>query len=91
MPRPTPPQTTEAAADHRRPTAEGGETTDGEGAAPAGDAAMTDHGRPRTREAVWEDGTPITVADIECTWRAQLNTPGSIETVGYDVIKPVGR
>ena len=40
-------------------------------------------------DAVWEDGTPITVADLECTWQAQLNTPGSIETVGYDVITAV--
>jgi peptide/nickel transport system substrate-binding protein len=40
-------------------------------------------------EAVWEDGTPITVADLECTWRAQLNTPGSIETAGWDQIVAV--
>jgi len=27
--------------------------------------------------AVWDDGRPITSADLACTWRAQLNTPGS--------------
>jgi len=37
-------------------------------------------------EAVWEDGTPITVADFECTMNAVLNTPGSISTSGYDKI-----
>ncbi|MFZ4812366.1 MAG: ABC transporter substrate-binding protein [Ilumatobacteraceae bacterium] len=37
-------------------------------------------------DAVWEDGTPITVADFECTYQANLNTPGSIGTVGYDKI-----
>jgi peptide/nickel transport system substrate-binding protein len=40
-------------------------------------------------DAVWEDGSPITVADVECTWRANLNTPGSITTVGYDQISGV--
>jgi peptide/nickel transport system substrate-binding protein len=40
-------------------------------------------------DAVWDDGTPITVADFECTWRASLNTPGSISTSGYDQILSV--
>ena len=40
-------------------------------------------------DAVWEDGSPITWEDIECTWQAQLNTPGSVETVGYDKITSV--
>ena len=41
-------------------------------------------------DAVWEDGTPVTVADIECTWRAALNTPGSIlRDQGYDRITAV--
>ena len=40
-------------------------------------------------EAVWEDGSPITAADLECTWQASLNTPGSISTVGYDRISAV--
>jgi peptide/nickel transport system substrate-binding protein len=37
-------------------------------------------------DAVWSDGTPITVADFVCTWTATLNTPGSLSTVGYDQI-----
>jgi len=40
-------------------------------------------------KAVWEDGSPITVADIECTWQAFLQTPGSITTAGYDQITGV--
>ncbi len=40
-------------------------------------------------EAVWEDGTPITVADFAATWDAVLNTPGSLSTVGYDQITSV--
>jgi ABC-type transport system substrate-binding protein len=34
----------------------------------------------------WEDGTPITVADLQCSLDATLNTPGSLNTVGYDQI-----
>jgi len=40
-------------------------------------------------DAVWEDGSPITVADLECTWQANLNTPGAIATAGYDQISGV--
>ncbi len=40
-------------------------------------------------DAVWSDGTPITVADFECTWRAFLNTPGSISTAGWTEILSV--
>ena len=39
--------------------------------------------------AVWEDGTPITVADFQCTLDAVMNTPGSISTSGYDKITTV--
>lgn len=39
--------------------------------------------------AVWEDGTPITVADFQCTQEAIVNTPGSISTSGYDKITSV--
>ena len=31
--------------------------------------------------------SPITAADFQCTWQANLNTPGSIGTVGYDKIE----
>ena len=40
-------------------------------------------------EAVWDDGTPITVADFKATWEATLNTPGSLSTSGYDQITAV--
>jgi peptide/nickel transport system substrate-binding protein len=52
---------------------------------PSGEAAMvlTVDLAP---EAVWEDGSPITVADLQCTNDAYLNTPGSLTTVGYDQI-----
>lgn len=40
-------------------------------------------------DANWEDGTPITWEDFQCTWQASLNTPASISTVGYDVISGV--
>ena len=35
--------------------------------------------------------SPITVADLECTWQAYLNTPGSLTTVGYDQITSVAQ
>jgi len=40
-------------------------------------------------KAVWEDGSPITVDDLTCTWQANLQTPGSITTAGYDQITGV--
>jgi peptide/nickel transport system substrate-binding protein len=40
-------------------------------------------------KAVWDDGTPITSKDIECTWKANLHTPASISTTGYDKITAV--
>jgi peptide/nickel transport system substrate-binding protein len=40
-------------------------------------------------DAVWDDGTPITSADIEFTWQAILNTTGTLTTVGYDRIASV--
>ena len=33
-------------------------------------------------DAVWDDGSPITVDDFQCTLDAILNTPGSIEHGG---------
>lgn len=36
--------------------------------------------------AVWDDGSPITWEDFECTAKAVLKTPGSISTGGYDKI-----
>jgi len=37
-------------------------------------------------QAVWDDGSPITSDDLECTYLANLKTPGSITTSGYDKI-----
>ncbi len=62
---------------------EGMEEGDGEEEAPAGDIAMT-VAFDINPDAVWSDGTPITVADFECTHAAIVNTPTSITTSGYD-------
>ena len=40
-------------------------------------------------DAVWDDGSPITIADFKCTVDATLNTPGSLSTVGYDKITSI--
>jgi peptide/nickel transport system substrate-binding protein len=40
-------------------------------------------------DAVWDDGSPITVADFECTRSATMTTPGSLSTTGYDKILSV--
>ena len=37
-------------------------------------------------DAVWSDGTPITSTDVWFTWRARLDTEGSLSTIGYDQI-----
>ena len=63
------------------------DTTAGGGGA-AGDAAMTIT-YDIADEAVWDDGTPITVADFQCTFDAAMKTPGSIGTSGYDKILEV--
>jgi peptide/nickel transport system substrate-binding protein len=62
-------------------------TTSGEtgGTPPSGEAAMTIT-IDINPDAVWEDGSPITWEDFECTWQAALNTPGSIVTGGPDKI-----
>ena len=75
---------TEAPADSTADTEAPGETTAGT-EAPATDAAMRIT-IDLADEAVWEDGSPITVADFQCTLDATMNTPGSLSTVGYDQI-----
>ncbi|MFM8794065.1 MAG: ABC transporter substrate-binding protein [Acidimicrobiales bacterium] len=40
-------------------------------------------------DAVWEDESPITIADFQCTYDAVMNTPGSISTSGYDKITTI--
>jgi peptide/nickel transport system substrate-binding protein len=67
-------------------TAAPGETTTS--GAPPSDAAMTLTIQINP-DAVWDDGTPITVADFQCNWNAILNTPGSLSTVGYDKITSI--
>ena len=41
-------------------------------------------------EARWSDGTPITSTDVWFTWRARIDTQGSLNTIGYDLITDVG-
>ena len=40
-------------------------------------------------DANWSDGTPITSADFEFTWKAIMNTKGAYTTTGYQDIKSV--
>jgi peptide/nickel transport system substrate-binding protein len=40
-------------------------------------------------DARWSDGTPITSADVHFTWRAILDTQGSLQTIGYDLVTGV--
>jgi peptide/nickel transport system substrate-binding protein len=47
---------------------------------------ITYHLDPR---AVWADGTPITAADFDFTWKAIMHTTGAQVTVGYDQITGV--
>jgi peptide/nickel transport system substrate-binding protein len=77
--------TTTTAAPAETTTTAGGATTT-TAAAPTSAMTITYDINP---DAVWSDGTPITVADFACTWTATLNTPGSLSTVGYDQITSV--
>jgi len=40
-------------------------------------------------EAVWDDGTPITSADVKFTWDAIMKTKGTLNTSGYDQITSI--
>jgi len=40
-------------------------------------------------DAVWADGSPITADDVEFTWKAVLNTTGTVSTQGYDKITSI--
>ena len=66
----------------------GSDTTAAGGGSGSGATAMTIT-YDIADDAVWEDGTPITVADFQCTLDAVMNTPGSISTSGYDKITAV--
>lgn len=61
----------------------GDATTTSGGSAPAGGMTLTIKLSP---DAVWDDGTPIGVADFQCLLDATMNTPGSLSTVGYEII-----
>ncbi|TMK96205.1 MAG: hypothetical protein E6G40_13105, partial [Actinobacteria bacterium] len=39
--------------------------------------------------SVWADGSPITSADFDFTWKAILNTTGAYTTVGYTSIDSI--
>lgn len=64
------------------------DTTSASGASGSGDTAMTIT-YDIADSAVWEDGSPITVADFQCTLDAIMNTPGSISQSGYDKVTSV--
>jgi len=74
-------ETTSAGSTETTSAAKGGST-------PSGDTKMT-LTIPLDPKAVWEDGTPITWEDFQCTWQAVVNTPGSLTTSGYDQITSV--
>jgi peptide/nickel transport system substrate-binding protein len=40
-------------------------------------------------DAVWSDGTPMTSEDIRFTWRAVMDTTGTLSTAGFDLITDV--
>ncbi|MDE0653418.1 MAG: ABC transporter substrate-binding protein [bacterium] len=40
-------------------------------------------------EAVWSDGTPFTSTDVWFTWRARLDTDGTLSTIGYELISDI--
>jgi peptide/nickel transport system substrate-binding protein len=58
------------------------DTTGDTAGEPSGEAAMrvTYDINP---DAVWDDGTPIGMADFQCTLDATMNTPGSLSQEGY--------
>ncbi|HET7847131.1 MAG TPA: hypothetical protein VFL72_06520, partial [Acidimicrobiia bacterium] len=65
--------TTTGAPEATTTTAVSGETTTTEAAVESAMTLTVDI----NPDAVWSDGTPITAADFECTWNANLNTPGA--------------
>ena len=63
-------------------------TTANGGLAVTGDGTFTLTFR-LSPEAVWSDGTPITSDDVRFTWRARLDTDGTLNTTGYELITGV--
>ena len=81
--------TTEAATDGTdAPDATDATTETTEGGGAAGEAVFQVT-YELSDNAVWSDGSPITAADFDCTWKAFLNTPESISTVGFDQITSI--
>ncbi len=85
-----PAETTAASEGTDAPGTTAGESTDttgGTGGESGGGMTIT---VDIAEEAVWQDGSPITAADIECSWRAAANTPGSIVSgQGYNLVTSV--
>ncbi len=56
------------------------------GTTPAGEGGAMTVTLQLNPDAVWDDGTPITIADLQCTLDAVMNTPGSLTQEGYNKI-----
>lgn len=69
------------------PVLEGEPVLAGEGVDDSGDPFSVTY--TIREEAVWDDGTNITCADVEFTWQSRLQTTGTLTTVGYDKIESV--
>jgi ABC-type oligopeptide transport system substrate-binding subunit len=67
-------------------TAETGGTGGTGATTPAGEGGGMTVTVPLNPDAVWDDGTPITIADLQCTLDAVMNTPGSLTQDGYNKI-----
>ncbi len=44
---------------------------------------------PIREDAVWNDGTPITSEDVRFTWRAIMDSTGTLSTTGYELITDI--
>ena len=44
---------------------------------------------PISDDAVWNDGSPITGEDLRFTWRAIMDSTGTLSTAGYELITDV--
>ena len=42
-----------------------------------------------SRDAVWDDGSPITSTDFDYTWQAYLKTTGTLSTAGWDKVDSI--
>jgi len=60
--------------------------TEANGGIKASPFTITYHLNPK---AVWDDGSPITSADVQYSFAAYLKTTGSLSTTGYDKVASV--